>query len=66
MDMARLLKNIANCVMCFSLLKLLARDRAAELQNSPYHAAGIAAVLGAATGIALRHRRSPRTIPTHN
>jgi len=66
MDMARLLKNSANGVMVISLVKLLAGDLAAELRNSPYPTAGMAAILGAVTGFALARRRSRRTIPTRN
>jgi ElaB/YqjD/DUF883 family membrane-anchored ribosome-binding protein len=79
MDMARLLKNTANCVVGVSVVRMLAGDLAAELRhdtavlratansqvrNFPYRAAGMAAGLGALTGMVLAHRRSPRTIPT--
>jgi ElaB/YqjD/DUF883 family membrane-anchored ribosome-binding protein len=78
MDMARLLKNTANIIVSVSVVRLLAGDLAAELRqdtatlrakansqvrNFPYRAAGVAAGLGALTGLALA-RRSPRTIPT--
>jgi len=64
MDLARLLKNSANFVIGMRLVKLLACDLAAELRKSPYHAAGLAAVLAALTGIALAHGRARRIIPT--
>jgi ElaB/YqjD/DUF883 family membrane-anchored ribosome-binding protein len=79
MDMARLLKNTANFMVGVSAVRLLAGDLAAELRqdtaalrakadsqvrNFPYRAAGVAAGLGALTGLALAHRRSPRTFPT--
>jgi len=79
MDLATFLKTTANLMVGLSLVKLLSTDLAAEIRHdgaslrdkatwlvrkSPYRAAGIAAAAGAVTGMALAHRRAPRTIPT--
>jgi ElaB/YqjD/DUF883 family membrane-anchored ribosome-binding protein len=80
MDMASLLKRAANFMVAVSILKWVAgdlkleirqdaqglRDRANSLlQKSPYGAAAAAAAAGALTGLALAHRRTHKTIPTH-
>jgi ElaB/YqjD/DUF883 family membrane-anchored ribosome-binding protein len=79
MDMATFLKRTANLVVGLSMVKLLGADLGAEIRHdtanlrekasrlvrqSPYRAAGLAAAAGAVTGMALAHRRAPRTIPT--
>jgi hypothetical protein len=64
MDMARFLKNSANCLVALSIVKLLAADLKAEFQKSPYRSAGLAAAAGALTGIVLAQRRTHRIIPT--
>ncbi|HEY2462903.1 MAG TPA: hypothetical protein VGI32_02500 [Steroidobacteraceae bacterium] len=79
MDMATLLKNTANVLVGVSLVRWLAADFRAEIRQdtaslrqkanglvrrSPYRAAGLAAAAGALMGMALSHRRPPRTIPT--
>lgn len=73
MDMASFLKRTANLLVGVSVLKLLAADLKAEIrqdaaglrekanllvENSPYRAAGLAAAVGALTGIALARRRA--------
>lgn len=64
MDIATFLKSTANVVVGVSVVKLLTADLKAEIQKSPYCAAGVAAAAGALTGIALAKRRTHRTIPT--
>jgi ElaB/YqjD/DUF883 family membrane-anchored ribosome-binding protein len=79
MDMASFLKRTANFMVGASVLKWLAADLKAEIRQdtasvreqanlairkSPYRAAGLAAAVGALTGIVLAHRRAHRTIPT--
>jgi hypothetical protein len=79
MDMATFLKTTANLLVGLSVVKLLSADLGAEIRRdsaslrervtglvrkSPYRAAGLAAAAGAVTGMALAHRRPPRTIPT--
>lgn len=79
MDMATLLKNTANVLVGVSLVKWIAADFRAEIRNdsaslrekadavvrrSPYRAASLAAAAGALMGMAISHRRAPRTIPT--
>jgi hypothetical protein len=79
MDLATFLKTTANLLVVVSAVKLLSSDLASEirrdstslrekatwmLRKSPYRAAGLAAAAGAVTGMALAHRRPPRTIPT--
>jgi hypothetical protein len=66
MSLAELLKNAANLLVGIRVVRLVAGDLAAGLRNSPYRSAGVAAALGAATGIALAHRRAHRTIPTRD
>jgi hypothetical protein len=75
MDMATFLRVTANVLVGFSLVKLLSADLRAEIghdtaslrekanwlvKKSPYRAAGLAAVAGAVTGLALAHRRPGR------
>jgi hypothetical protein len=84
MDMATFLRTGANFLVGVSIVKWLAADLNAEIRHdsaslreranwlirkSPYRAAGLAAAVGALTGIALARRRTgtppdPRTIPT--
>jgi hypothetical protein len=58
MDIATFLKSTANVVVGVSVVKLLTADLKAEIQKSPYRAAGLAAAAGALTGIALAQRRT--------
>lgn len=74
LDVATILRNCANFVVGAGVVKLLAADLGAEIHqdgaslrakadllvhSAPYRAAGIAAMVGALTGMMLAHRRFP-------
>lgn len=78
MDMATLLKHLANLLVGVSVVKWVAADLKAEIRhdagsvrdranaaahNSPYGALGMAAAAGALAGFMLGQRRRARNIP---
>ncbi len=81
MDLATFLRSSANFVVGAGVVKLLVADLRAEIHHdgaslrakadslvrrAPYRAAGIAAMVGALTGIMLAHQRPSRNIPTRH